>query len=112
MLLLMKNLLTFCMVIALLVMNVAGVAHADCADGKCDDAVQIVKSENSGDQDGNSNQAGCDHCLNCTHHHSHMALSHVKAEHFADISKTQRSWDGGATYLSQLHYPPSKPPKA
>lgn len=108
----MKNLFTFCMIITLLVMNVAGIAHADCVDGKCSDTIQIVKSESSDDRDGKTNTAECDHCLNCSSHHSHVALSHVKAEHFADISKTQRSWDRGATYLSQLHYPPSKPPKA
>jgi hypothetical protein len=107
----MKNLFIFCMVIALLVMNVAGVAHTDCADGKCDNA-QVVKSADTGDQDGKSSQVGCDHCLNCSHHHSNVALSHVKAEHFSEVSKTHRSWDAGATYLSQLHYPPSKPPKA
>jgi hypothetical protein len=107
----MKNLLTFCMVIALLVMNIAGVAHADCADGGTCDNVQVVKSENTGDQDGKTSKAECDHCLNCSSHHSHMALNHVKAEHFAASSETRHGWDG-ETYLSQLHYPPSKPPKA
>lgn len=108
----MKKLPAFIMVIALLVMNIASIAHAECsANGVCD-GVQVVKSVNdSGDQDGGQQKAVCDCCATCGHHHTSASLSHVKIDHLMDMSKTQRRWDGGATYLSQLHYPPSKPPK-
>ena len=111
----MKKLPAYIMVIALLVMNLASVAHADCTDDMNCAAVQsAVSVDDAGDhQQDEQKSAACDCCATCGHHHhTHAAMSHTKAEHFADISKTQRSWDGGATYLSQLHYPPSKPPKA
>lgn len=107
----MKKFSTFIMIIALLVMNIASIAHAECNTGGVCDGVQVVESI---DQDGDdSQQAVCDCCATCghNHHHSHAFIPHGKAEHFAALSKTHHGWDG-ATYLSQLHYPPSKPPKA
>lgn len=109
----MKKFSTFIIIIALLVMNIASIAHAGSdTNGVCD-GVQVVKSvDDSGDQGGDTQKTACDCCATCGHHHhTHAFISHGKAEHFAATSKTHHSW-GGATYLSQLHYPPSKPPKA
>jgi hypothetical protein len=113
MLMVMKKFSTLIMVMALLVMNIASIAHAECsAIGVCD-GVQVVKSvDDSGDQGGDTQKTVCDCCATCGHHHhTHASLAHTKTDHMMDMSKTQRRWDGGATYLSQLHYPPSKPPK-
>lgn len=109
----MKKLPTFIMVIALLVMNFAGIAHAECTQaGGCDGIVVVQSMDDSVDQDGQTQKSACDCCATCGHHHHAQAfISHGKAEHFAAASERQHSWDG-ENYFSQLHYPPSKPPKA
>lgn len=110
----MQKLSTFIMIAALLVMNIVSTAHAECfADGVSDSA-QVVKLVNDvGDQGGDQKKSVCDCCATCGHYHyTHVFISHVKVDHFVDISKTQYGWDGGTAYLSQRHYPPSKPPKA
>lgn len=110
----MKNLLTFGMVIALMVMNIASTAHADCAEGfTCDGMQQVEVIDQHDHQHDDSQQSNCDCCATCSghHHHSHMANVNGKADPTMASSQTAHSSDGD-TYLSQLNYPPSKPPKA
>ena len=110
----MKKLPAFMMVMALLVMSFANIAHADCAEGMiCDGVEQTLSADQHNDHDGDQKQAACDCCATCSehHHHSHMAALNGKAEPIMASSQTAHSSEG-ATYLSQLHYPPSKPPKA
>lgn len=109
----MKNSLAFFMVIALLVMNFTSIAHVECTKIGGGDGATIAESiDYSNDQDGNTQKSACDYCATCgLHHHTHAALSQVEMVHFPVISDTPVGW-GGASYLSQLHYPPSKPPKS
>lgn len=111
----MKKLPAYIMVIALLVMNFASVAHADCAEGTLCGGIQAsVSLTDAGDQDQDKDQqnAACDCCATCGgHHHSHATVSNGKAEHIAATSQTLHA-QAGDNYFSQLHYPPSKPPKA
>jgi len=110
----MKKLPAFIMVIALLVMNFASMAHAECEHaGGCGDT-QIVKSiDDTSNQDGDTQQANCDCCATCSghHHHSHIAFMNSKADPIMASSQSLHS-SNGDIYLSQLNYPPSKPPKA
>jgi len=113
----MKKLPAYIMVIALLVMNIASAAHADCAEGTVCGGIQAVVSiddagNDSGDQDKEQRNAACDCCATCGgHNHSQAVFFTGKAEHFATTSKMYNS-QSGEDYFSQLHYPPSKPPKA
>lgn len=101
------------MVIALLVMNFASIAHAECTKAGGCDGMTIAKSmDDSGDQDGKTQKSACDCCATCGgHHHHQAAFANGKAEHIAATSQTLHS-QAGDSYFSQLHYPPSKPPKA
>ena len=110
----MKKTYAFVMVIALLVMNIASVAHADCAEGFVCNDVHLAESADQHDhQHDDSQQANCDCCTTCSghHHHSHMAHLDSKAEPIVAFGQTAHSIDMAA-YASQLLYPPSKPPKA
>jgi hypothetical protein len=101
----MKRLSILLMIVALLVMNLAGVAHADCIGEDCD---TIVLS--AGDSHGNDADVDCGCCAS-SHHHTNIFVPSAKADFIASTS-LQLYEAGGATFLSQLHYPPSKPPKA
>lgn len=109
----MKKLPALVLILTLMVMNIASAAHADCAEGFICDGVQQVESMDQHDQNDDSQQSNCDCCATCSghHHHSHMAYVSSKADPIMASSQTTHSSEG-ATYLSQLHYPPSKPPKA
>lgn len=109
----MKKLPAYIMVIALLVMNIASAAHADCAEGTVCGGIQAVVSiDDAGDHDGEKQNAACDCCATCGgHHHHHAAFTNGKAVPMMDTSQTLHS-NSGDTYLSQLNYPPSKPPKS
>jgi hypothetical protein len=110
----MKKLPAYIMVIALLVMNFASIAHAECTEGMVCGGVQASASVDHTDdqnQDDSQKQAACDCCASGHHHHSHASIATGKAEHIMVSSKTLHAQEG-ENYFSQLHYPPSKPPKA
>ena len=109
----MKNLPAYIMVFALLVMSIANVAHADCMESASCTGVQASQLlDDAGDHDGEKQNAVCDCCATCGHHHhSQAAFSNGKTEHLSSANQKLRSYEGG-NYFSQLHYPPSKPPKA
>lgn len=108
----MKKLPAYIMVIALLVMNIASAAHADCVEGTVCGGIQAVISiDGAGDHDGEKQNASCDCCATCGSHHHHAAFTNGKADPMINTSQTLHSQNGD-TYLSQLNYPPSKPPKA
>jgi hypothetical protein len=114
----MSRLFAFGIIVAFLVVNIASVAHADCtSDVNCAATQSVAVVDNAGDQHNDhqddQKQAACDCCATCSghHHHSHMAYVNGKAEPIMASSQAAHSSEG-ATYLSQLHYPPSKPPKA
>ncbi len=113
----MKKLPAYIMVIALLAMNIASAAHADCAEGMVCGGIQAVVSiddagNDSDDHNKEQRNAACECCATCGgHHHNHAAFATGKAEHLAASSQTLHSQEG-ENYFSQLHYPPSKPPKA
>lgn len=109
----MKKLPAYIMVIALLVMNIASVAHADCVEGTLCGGIQAVISvDDADDHNGEKQNASCDCCATCGgHHHHHAAFTNSKAVPIMVTNQTLHS-QSGDTYLSQLNYPPSKPPKA
>jgi len=108
----MKKLPAYIMVIALLAMNIASAAHADCAEGTVCGGIQAVVSiDDAGDHDGEKQKADCDCCARCAGHHHHAAFMNGKSEPVMVSSQAAHSSEG-VTYLSQLHYPPSKPPQA
>lgn len=109
----MKKLPAYIMVIALLVMNIASAAHADCVEGTVCGGIQAVVSiDDAGDHDSEKQNVACDCCATCGgHHHHQAAFANGKVEHIAATSQTLHS-QAGDSYFSQLHYPPSKPPKA
>jgi hypothetical protein len=106
--------LAYMMVIALLMMNITGAAHASCIEGALCDGLQlsvIDAADNQGDQGNNQQDASCDCCLSGHHHHFQASILSSKAEHFS-ASSTSPHRLSGVRYFSQLNYPPSKPPKA
>lgn len=106
----MNNLLTACIIVALMMMSIASVPHADC-ESVSGYGGQAVFTAADHVHEGQKN-ASCDCCATCGHHHhSHAFLPYVKAGQLTALSKTYHIWDG-KTYVSHLHYPPSKPPKA
>ncbi len=108
----MKKLPAYIMVIALLVMNIATVAHADCAEGiLCSGIQAVVSIDDASDHDGEKQNASCDCCATCGGHHHHYAAFAVgKVDSIMASSQSLHS-SNGDTYLSQLNYPPSKPPR-
>ena len=111
----MKKLPALILVMALMVMNFATAAHADCAEGLICDGMQQVESMDQHDQHNQNDdgqQTSCDCCATCSghHHHSHIAFMNSKADPIMASSQSLHS-SHGDTYLSQLNYPPSKPPK-
>ena len=113
----MKKLPAYILVVAMLVMSIASTAHADCAEGLVCDGMQTVSAagdvhSESSDHQNDEQQSFCDCCATCGgHHHHHAAFAIGKADHVMASSQTLHSSEG-ATYLSQLHYPHSKPPQA
>lgn len=109
----MKKVSMYITVIALLVMNIATTAHADCMQGTFHSDVEVSASMSDADhQHGDEQNASCDCCATCSgHHHNHAAFSGSKSEPVMVSSQTVH-YSEGATYLSQLHYPPSKPPQS
>lgn len=99
------------LILALLAMNVASTAHADCAGGLCNDT-QVMTSVDSSHDDDQQQNTDCECCATCSgHHHHQSAVLSGKIDHAMNINEAGLASDG-AVYLSQLHYPPSKPPKA
>lgn len=107
----MTKLPAYILVVAMLVMSIASTAHADCAEGFVCDGLQQTSVMDKHDQDDGSQKADCDCCARCAGHHHHAAFTNVKSEPVMISSQAAHSSDG-VTYLSQLHYPPSKPPQA
>lgn len=113
----MKKLPAYILVVAMLVMSIASAAHAECGEGLVCGTVQTVSAADdvhseSGDHQNDEQQSFCDCCATCGgHHHHHAAFAIGKADHVMASSQTLHS-NSGDTYLSQLNYPPSKPPKA
>lgn len=102
------------MIVTLLAVNLASTAHAACltlTDCESTQTVQSVKDTHN--QTGDLQQAGCDCCAVCGHHHhNHVSMPQPKAAQYTAVITAYSGWSSGVTYLSQLHYPPSKPPKA
>lgn len=106
----MNKLPTFIAIVALLIMNVVSAAHADTLGGILCDDVKIESLHDCHEQ-GESQSSVCD-CTACGHHHhSHASLPLVKSSPFPSYTKMEIRFEN-INYLSQLHYPPSKPPKA
>ncbi|MCH2547828.1 MAG: hypothetical protein MK052_09510 [Alphaproteobacteria bacterium] len=103
-------------IIALLALNAISTAHAGMHGGALCDGVQAESlhdchGHGSGADESDSHKESCD-CAACGHHHhSHATLLPAKANPAPSFAKMMyRSF--GVIYLSQRHYPPSKPPKA
>lgn len=108
----MKKLPALFMVMALLVMSFASVSHAACDQpGGCGDFEIMASVDDHGNEDGEKQNAMCDCCATCGKHHHHAAFVGSKAEPVMVLSQTVHS-SHGDTYLSQLNYPPSKPPQS
>lgn len=107
----MKKLPAYILVVAMMVMSIASTAHADCAEGFVCDGLQQTSVMDKHDQDDGSQKADCDCCARCAGHHHHAAFTNGKSEPVMVSSQTAHSSEG-VTYLSQLHYPPSRPPQA
>ncbi len=106
----MSNFPAFIAIVSLLVMYMVSAAHADTMDGALCDDMQVVSLHDC-HEPGESQSDICD-CAACGHHHhSHATLPLVKKSTAPSFAKTLHRLDG-VTYLSQFHYPPSKPPKA
>jgi hypothetical protein len=105
---------TYILIVILLVMNFADMAHAECGEGTLCASIQTSASEDHADgknQDTDQEQAACDCCASGHHHHSHVSVSNSKADPLSASSQTDHIWDD-ASYLSQLNPPPFQPPKA
>lgn len=110
----MRSLYAYFTVIVLLVMSIASVAHADCANGEhCAPELSVTMVDNADtEHDGHKADVTCDCCATCGHHHhTHTTIFNTKSAHSVLMSKTHHSWYGD-NYFSQLYNPPSKPPKA
>lgn len=111
----MKKLPAYIMVIALLVMNIASVAHAECTGGGtlCSGApiTASVDDTDNQDQDNGQQESSCECCSTGHHHHSHASIASGKVEHFV-VSNKMRHDTAVDSYLSQLNSPPFQPPKA
>lgn len=104
-----KTLPAILMIMSLLLMNVTSALHAHAADMAGTD-VQIVKSLDSHSDD-DTPSYGCDQC-NCHHHCGHLFTGNSQDTPFGLRKDGKRLIRRGETYLSQLHYPPSRPPRA
>lgn len=104
----MKKLSAYIMLFAFLMMNVAGMAHAACGDASFSGDVQVMELADGSDHNSNSIEP-CD-CCACGHHTTSL-ISHMNAETIPSNTSVLHHGDG-LSYLSQLHFPPSKPPKA
>lgn len=104
-----KTLPAILIIVSLLMMNVTSAFHAHAAD-MGSDHTQIVKVS---DVQPDGDTASHDCCQGSCHHHcGHLFVGNPHHE-LIDLQKERKPlirW--GVTYLSQLHYPPSRPPKA
>lgn len=107
----MKNLPIYMMLLAVLVMNIASVAHASCLDNLSD---HIQLADTSDDSDSHHqdipDDSPCECCAGTCSHIS-FVMSSEKVTHHAVGYHAYFSRDG-TDYLSHLQYPPSRPPKA
>lgn len=94
------------------VTNVASAAHAMCDQDK---NVSTVTTELSAESHDNTNSdvntVICDCCMTCSKHHNQAVLSFNK-DYTIKYSAKSIIKSQADMYLSQLYYPPSKPPKA
>lgn len=107
----MKNLFFLFLVFAFLSMSVASTMHDSAFASMGDNTLQSLVSGDQGDQ--NTDMATAQ-CLQCTCCHGHIGHTYLNENSVFNLSLTSAKFQvrEGKTYLSQLHYPPSKPPKA
>ncbi|MGB1539487.1 MAG: hypothetical protein ACPG80_00865 [Rickettsiales bacterium] len=104
-----KTLPAILIIVSLLLMNVASAFHAHAAE-MAGDSVQIVKSLDT-HSDNDAPSYDCDQC-NCHSHCGHLFVGNSHDALFDLRVASKRLIRRGETYLSQLHYPPSRPPRA
>lgn len=103
----MKRLFALLAIVALFMTNMADVAHAGCSDAAGDQEISM----NADDHHNTDSDVNCDCCTSCHVHHTHAFFSQSKPEHAPEMMTAFNSRED-TSFLSQLHYPPSKPPKA
>lgn len=106
----MKKLYIIVTIIALMlnVMSV-GVAHACAPDNNGTQIIQAVDdiaNGQNGVEKGHCTQCSCSH-----HSNQNLASKTIGSEFFSASTKESYSWEDTIN-VSQLQYPPSKPPKA
>jgi len=104
----MKKLPALIMIIILL-LNVATVAHAGCTEElekPNSQAIDLVDSSGGEEDD----LAICD-CVGCNCHHSHSFLPKIQSVSFSANSQINYIWNNNID-VSKFQYPLSKPPKA
>lgn len=114
----MKRFLASFVAIAIAMMNIPMLHHADgCLDGTlCDPMHSFAHADSHAhnndktDHDTDSETAECE-CCATGHHHSHASIFASKSEATISIARALPASTSGH-YFSQFTHPPSKPPKA
>ena len=104
------------MLTVVMLTNLTSASYANCLEDLiCEESQheKFVDQHDQRNQNDHGQQSSCDCCATCSghHHHSHIAFVNSKADPIMASSQSLHS-SHGDTYLSQLNYPPSKPPKA
>ena len=111
----MKKVISLVVLLSVMVLNIPFLHHADIAEGvffghshHATDFSWQLSDDNTDDHDKSKNALNAE---SGHHHHVPAFLPQIKIDHFFAASEAHYNW-GAVNYLSQLHYPPSKPPKS
>lgn len=118
----MKNWLSYILIMALLTMNISFLHHVDeCHETGSGEVLQLAShldgSHSHAHAHAHESQpteqevAECEDCVDSHHHHSYASILDSKADTLITAGTVPYRWNG-ETYLSHLGAPPSKPPKA
>jgi hypothetical protein len=107
----MKQLSAFFMVITLLAVSILPSAPCEDAANGVPCGNMAVSTDIAGEHDGDTQSAQCDQCAGC-HHHGSQGMVHASVDVVPAVAASPHVMAHGQTDLSQLHYLPSRPPKA
>ena len=97
------------MLLAMVILNIASIAHASCPLVDSDHA-QVIELESASDVQDHDKDDDC-HCCHGTCSHTTVVTTTNKMTYNSD-GRTLYFTKNGADYPSHLRSPPPKPPKA
>ena len=106
----MKKYSVYMMLLAMVMLNIASIAHASCALVDSSHDAQVIDLEGTSDVQDHDQDDDC-HCCHGSCPHYTFVTTTNKVTYLTEWHNSYPTRDG-TDYPSHLQHPPSKPPKA